>query len=135
MSNKQEMQDLLTRSVNHIRRQGKPAGYVNGCFFICEYHAQDGSSCAAAPFISSYTQALEKKGFGDLVQLFPEQLDPIAVKHVNLVRAMQSAHDQVAEYDASPAAFLREFENRMAYVAQRFGLIVPPPIAMGARTY
>ena len=130
---KQEMQDLLNRSVQHIRQQGKPSlrHPDRPDDRQCVYRSPLGLSCAAAPFIVDYDARMDD---GDLAGSWSKSftgnwerhLDPLAVKHQNFVRKLQRCHDLAAD---DRSRFLERYEENIADLAIEFGLDVPAAAA------
>lgn len=130
----QVKQSLLVRSVQHIRKQGKPSIDSQKA---CRYQ-QDGLGCAAAPFIVEYDSGMENITFNGLVEdgKFCPMLDKDAAKEVWFVNRLQDAHDgAVREMAKTREPFLQLYERRIGAVARDHGLVVPPTIAMGRRAY
>lgn len=140
MTDQLEKQELLIRSVQHVRKQGRPSmrPREGGGAPYCFYRSPDGLSCAAAPFINDYDSRMDDQasamagGWGaTFVKNWEERLDPLAAKHYVFVRELQKCHDNAA----SDPMFIKSFNARIHDLARLEGLIVPPPIAMGARTF
>lgn len=89
-----ELQTLLTKSYNHIIRQGKPS--ICQTSGNCQYrHGK--KKCAAGIFIKNYKEEMEGESWKTLVHNFTENFDPLAVKHAEFVDAvLQDAHDEAA---------------------------------------
>ena len=109
------LQSLLNRSVAHVRKQGKPSGNPEHGSFRCLYRAVDGSSCAAAPFITAYDTDMEEMGWGRLASNFPDRVEPAAREHAEFVEVLQSAHDSAARISCEcDTDFLNVYERQLA---------------------
>lgn len=134
MNRNQRLQNLLNISVRHVRQQGKPS--KNGGF--CAYRNKDGLQCAAAPFITRYEEKMEGDCFGTLANDFPSRLLPDAVKEAKFVGyVLQDAHDTagldqpfIAEYHRLLGLYVADFNRECGTT-----VVIPPLVAMGARTY
>lgn len=127
MSYEQELQDLLNRSVAHVRKQGKPS--VSGKDSLCRYRGPDGLQCAAGPFITEYVPSMEEKRFGAVANDHPDKVDPVARKHPDFVSwALQDSHDEAALY---LEIFMEKYEERLRSnvngwnAANKTNLVVP----------
>lgn len=132
-TDKQELQDLLNRSVQHIRQQGKPSvKYANPSDGSqCMYRSPLGLSCAAAPFIINYDIGMDDGALAGgwsrfFINSWRDHLDPVAVKHQSFVRRLQKCHDDASN---DRIRFLELFEAYVADLAGEFGLTVPPVAA------
>jgi hypothetical protein len=124
-----ELQDLLNRSVAHVRSQGQPSvKYENPNHGqTCMYKSPKGHGCAAAPFITAYEPGMDDgdnagawlKSFTDY---WAAHLDPLAVKHREFVRELQECHDNASKMRST---FIQDYEERIRELAARFGLTVP----------
>lgn len=130
MDDKQELQDLLNRSVAHVRQQGKPS--MRNAKSLddagCMYRSPDGLSCAAAPFIIIYDAGMddgeEAGGWSNFfTNSWRDHLEPLAVKHQSFVRRLQKCHDDASR---DRHRFLEHYEAFVADLAAEFSLDVPP---------
>jgi hypothetical protein len=103
------LQQLLNRSVAHIRQQGKPSMEDDSCL----YRSPDGRGCAAAPFIKNYDPEMEHDDWSALAVHWADALDPEAVLHEKFVTdVLQESHDNAARARAN-TDFLQEYEQRI----------------------
>lgn len=130
MNDKQEMQELLNRSVQHVRKQGKPSVKFDNPLAgaACLYRSAQGLGCGAAPFINVYSVDMDDgEDAGAWSTTFTEHwrdsLDPLAVKHRGFVRHLQECHDDASHNRAN---FLAEYEAFIQRLASANGLDVPP---------
>ena len=137
--NTQDLQNLLNISVRHVRRQGEPSLNSKG---HCVYRGPGGLQCAAGPFIRCYTRAMDRAdiNFHALAEKYPNRILPSARRNEHFVsNVLQPAHDMatrdarqdfMTEYHLGLAQRLRSYKDITG-----IQLSIPPPIAMGARTY
>lgn len=113
MTEQEEVQDLLNRSVAHVRKQGRKslAQLVAGAQPGCAYRTPEGLQCAAGPFINEYHPGMECKGFDTLCVQYEDCVDPAAFKHYHFVRdVLQYSHDMVGE----EGGFIQNYEKKLA---------------------
>lgn len=122
MNEKEAMQSMFDTALAHIRKQGKPS--MNG--YSCAYKADDGSSCAFAPFITTYHPEMEGKTSLDLLMKFPDSLNPICQDvPENFLDSIQECHDYPSD-DYESGNFLSEYESHMSYLADEYELDYSP---------
>jgi hypothetical protein len=115
----EELQDLFDKSVRHILKQKRKA-FEGGS---CRYRTTEGLGCAAAPFIKDYSPDMEGTNWKGLVHYYDNSpLDPLAVKHVEFVRQLQSLHDRAAIESESDEDFLRIYKLLVSTFAEAHGL-------------
>lgn len=135
----QELQDLLNISVAHVRRQGEPSIGGDG---RCVYRGPGGLQCAAGPFITDYTRAMDRAdlNFNGVVKRWPARILPAARKNNEFIcSVLQSAHDGATtdkRFEFMPD-YHRRLAERLRYYFGNTGihLVIPPHVAMGALTY
>lgn len=128
-----ELQQLLNISVAHIRKQGRGSSRPDKDQITCTYRNEDGSGCAAGPFINNYYPTMESLHFLQLAERFGTDLDPLAAKHASFVcNVLQQAHDGAAhKTHAEPDLFLADYEERLRIHvagwnrAHRTNLVIP----------
>lgn len=133
-------QRLFDRALAHIREQGEasvgrdPTSQYG--VWICIYrNFCRGTGCAAAPFITDYSPAMENKTFERLARDFTKSLDPEAAEYAGFVGALQSAHDSAALVEddngrrkpVEASVFMLKYEENMEGVAANYGLSYTPP--------
>jgi hypothetical protein len=138
MNRNQTLQDLLNTSVRHIRRQGKASMKGDSC----AYRANDGSRCAAAPFITAYDPVMDKEelNFGVLAERYPSRLQPEALEEAGFVRwVLQAPHDHASKFGGG--GFMPNYYGALVDQLEKFNrdnrtlVAIPPLVAMGALTY
>ena len=112
-------QDAFTLMVQHLRTQGGPSSSgSNRCFYR---HADGIRRCAVGVLISDadYHPTFENQP----VELLPgcPSLDGITV---DLLRAMQTAHDVTAIY-VRGGKWAKRMEDQYVVIAKHFNLVVP----------
>jgi hypothetical protein len=114
MTTKEQNQADFDFVMNNMIEQGRPSMGAVGC----RYRGEGGTKCAAGFFIPDelYSEGFEGKS---LIDGSVQQLKCFKGKSLNLLRAMQQAHDISSE---SEAYFMDQFRNRMRSVANNFGL-------------
>jgi hypothetical protein len=113
-------QEVFDTSLNHIRKQGKPATNRLG---ECAYTTHNGLHCAAWPFLTPEAQA-DPDVQGDWgVAVADGFATADGVLHTTLIRSMQHIHDSAAQ----EADFMAFYERGMAELALRYGLVYNPP--------
>jgi len=122
MNEKEAMQSMFDTALAHIRKQGKPS--IDG--FSCAYKSDDGSSCAFAPFITSYHPEMEGRPASGLLEEFPASLNPICQDvPEDFLDSIQECHDYPAdEYESGN--FLSEYESHMSNLADECELDYSP---------
>ena len=122
MNEKEAMQSMFDTALAHIRKQGKPS--IDG--FSCVYKSDDGSSCAFAPFITSYHPEMEGKVSSCLLEEFPASLNPICQDVPKyFLNYIQECHDCPSdEYESGN--FLSEYESHMRNLATKYNLDYSP---------
>lgn len=129
----QILQNLFDTSLNHIRKQGGPSKAMlpsrtdpEKIVESCVYKSPDSKGCAAAPFIKEYDPAMEKKTWANVVESFPDKVEPLAVEFEEFVTSLQECHDDAAVYSET-VGFLPVYEKRMAELAERYDLTYQEP--------
>lgn len=124
MENKAVLQSLFNTSLEHIRKQGKPSRSPDNTY--CLYKSPDGSSCAAAPFITVYDPRMDKDvmGFHRLCDNFPDNINKEALENRSFVRMLQKCHDSVG----IDGDFMLEYEANMKSLAKDFELEYLPQV-------
>lgn len=120
------LQDLFTRSVKGLIKQGTAALSQNG---DCRYLAPDGTRCAVGQLIDDehYSSALEDVNFtrtnrvGEAVEASIGR--PLDEHDAELLWGLQEAHDSWRS--DKPAPFLEHFVPRAEEIATRFNLEMP----------
>ena len=122
MNEKEAMQSMFDTALAHIRKQGKPS--IDG--FSCVYKSDDGSSCAFAPFITSYHPEMEGKTCISLLDDFPASLNPICHDVPGkFLDTLQICHDVPSdEYESGN--FLSQYESHMSNLADEYELDYSP---------
>lgn len=135
----QELQDLLNISVRHVRNQGEPSRGADG---RCVYRGPGGLQCAAGPFITDYTRAMDRADltFHGVTKRWPDRILPVARKHDGFVsNVLQAAHDGATtdgRFEFMPDYHRRLGERLRNYFGNTgIHLVIPPHVAMGALTY
>lgn len=106
------LQQLLNRSVAHIRKQGKPSLADDGR--LCLYRNPDGRGCGAAPFITQYDPKMEKTYWWKVTRNWSAALDRDAVEHADFVEdVLQNSHDEAASRAKDDSDFLKEYEREV----------------------
>ena len=115
-------QEIFDKVWDHLNRQGRPATGHNG--MGCHYRAPDGAACAVGCLVDDETakrwdnyvdQSIEDVvDYGDDVPHFVRE-------NVVLLKYLQLAHD-----DPTASDWLTEWRDRMAEIAERHNLTVPP---------
>lgn len=133
-------QSLLNRSYAHVITQGGPSAIYDGDSSTCLYrHPDNGRSCAAAPFIRTYSPRMEKSRWSGLLSRAQpsergrwgytlEAFDPHAVDEFSLVCDLQAAHDFAANEckDGTDADFLAAYRKEITSLVKRYNLEMPP---------
>lgn len=130
-----DRQRLFNTSLEHIRRQGKPAIgkqrkpiNADGAELVCLYRSPEGLSCGAAPFIIEYDAAMETLSWEKVVAAFPSKVEPTAAENARFVAELQAAHDgSYTLTENSPKDYMYEYEKAMQGVADTFGLSYTKP--------
>jgi len=121
--NKQVLQALFDTSVGHILKQGKPSYTQRGCL----YRNADGTSCGAAPFITTYSPNMEYMGWRTLAHLWPNHITQESRVHTDFVCRLQRCHDAAAAgenrvYDEDKVPFLSTYVAKATNLAASEGL-------------
>lgn len=131
-------QALLNRSYAHVIKQGGPSA-IYGSSTCLYHHPDNGRSCAAAPFIRTYSPRMEKSGWDRLISRAQpseggrwgytlEAFDPDAVDESSFVCDLQGAHDFAANEckDGTDADFLAAYRREITAIVKRSNLEMPP---------
>jgi hypothetical protein len=122
-------QEIFTKTVLHLRAQGRPAMDAGDCL----YRAPDGTACAIGCHLPDETAAAWDHSGASISMLwnrtgsFPgrdrasvlESFPGIGSDGVLLLAALQRAHDAWPVGDSFP-------ESSFADVARKYGLTMPP---------
>lgn len=115
-------QEVFTRVVDHLRKQGRPS---IGKFGGCKYRSEAGLKCAVGAVIdeSEYSPKMEghvmfdfiKMGYDFVPASLKERLEP----HASLLTAFMQTHDFVAAnlWEASFQGIAKDF--KLDYVAPK----------------
>lgn len=143
MTEKQFMQDLFTRSVTHVVRQGRPALDEDYPLHNCRYRqpADDGTvlMCAVGCLLpdEQYSEGIEGTAVDDSTILmhrlraaFPDADDFIAcgTATLRMLKLLQKAHDETGLSCTDPIdypTFVEEFKQRAKGIALMFDLTMP----------
>jgi hypothetical protein len=126
-----EVRDLIHRSINHVRAQGRPSvdptlvldNTINQ--FRCAYRSSEGLMCAAGMFILEYDPRMEGHSWPFLLENFPHCLDPAALGQSEIVATLQACHDQAyLDSISRKVPFLQCYE---AHVANQIDPRYVPP--------
>lgn len=106
------LQQLLNRSLAHVRQQGKPS--IKDDRLTCLYRSPDGCGCAAAPFITNYSPEMENKTWMQVASMWLNNVEPAAAEHAVFVNnVLQVAHDDAARIVGKD--FLEAYEEIIQY--------------------
>ena len=114
-------QRAFDKALKHIRQQGKAAVDANG---LCCYKSESGLSCAFAPMIKQYDEALETYCASDLICDKNGNLyDWVYDIDYRFADQLQSCHDMAfVSADKSGSPFLPIFEEKMQNLAAEYDL-------------
>jgi hypothetical protein len=118
---KSSLQRIYEFGLRHIRKQGALAAQGG----MCVYRTGDGRKCVVGGMLTDEQLAAHGIGNSDSVQVHRAKFAPLVGKNkrkLDLLEAMQGAHDSAAADDELPA-----FERHMQKVALAFGLTYAPP--------
>ena len=121
-SMKDEMQELMQRSYNHIVKQGGPS--IDPMTKTCAYRGKEGAGCAAAPFIVNYDRKMEGLGWIEVVREFPKNIE--TTKHEDFISGLQSCHDDA--YTCQYLDFMEQFYRNIVALAEAWKLEPPKEI-------
>jgi len=120
------MQELFTRAVAGVIKQGRPSMGPNGC----AYRGCDGTKCAVGFLIDDeyFDQDWNHEGVYDDPRVTEALMQSNPNHHFgsqtqNMLGQLQSAHDNFG--DAPPDFFQNMFRRGAQRIAQEFGLEMP----------
>ena len=116
-----EAQEIFDTVTDHLRRQGCRSVNKEG---DCLYRGPDGLMCAVGCLLTDDEVENIDEGWEVDQIILPERLE----NHVELLYALQHAHDEVQEKDevTGENIFQRELTSMLKGVATRFNLTLKP---------
>lgn len=115
-------QYLFDIAWQHMNAQGAPSRHDG----VCRYRSPDGKSCAAAPFIISYSEELEGNPWDCVAHYWPERIDTAALQESYFVTELQDCHDNAVSF-ADPDGYMTRYRHFMRGLAAKYGLTIPTP--------
>ena len=124
-------QEIFDTALNGIRKQGEPAFYNNGCVY---YDTTNGNKCAAGQLLSdkaAHELSLTEMGTwfdhidkGTYYRIKRMDIPDYLIDEDNreFIQDIQACHD-LSVNAFYPETFMAEFEEMMASLAERYGLV------------
>lgn len=120
-------QRVFTEAYKHIIAQGEPAydPVTQGCVYRLKTEGDQTLSCAFAPCIRDYEQAMEDTNAGGLLDGFSDNLYAWVRKaDGNICNLIQAAHDDPAR-TCPIEDFIDDFKFKMHRIAEKYNFEIP----------